>query len=295
MYNNNDNISDDEIRILGGQTDASVPDYENDSRRSNHPWKKYSIIGLLLLLIIGIVIALFAFLHKKGDSSLNNQMTEDPKTSSTVTANVESSNNACIINKDTIINDIPLHILEPKNCRMKLQVGYLEDSDNILLALPAADVRSDKDLPAGAFVIDGNLISKGHSKYGFCAIINDQVTIGRQLETVLFERSIEENGSFFRQYSLVSNCQLMDIPPKGKNYRRAMCYLNGTIQVVITQDKESFHDFSQALVDLGVTEAIALVGGDAYIKYMDNAGSVVSQGETIPDKPNSINYLIWTK
>lgn len=286
MKKRNDSISDDEIRILGNYSGS------NGSRPMPKPsrWKKYSLIVLASLILLGILGFITSAVIKK----YNRPVETEQKSSSEITTECNSSNQGHLIINDTVINDIPMRIMEPQHCRMKLHLGELEERDNVVLALLAADVRDDKDLPTGAFVVDGQLIAKGKSKYGFCAIIDNKVTIGRQAETVLFERSIEENGSFFRQYSLVSNGQRMDIPPKGKTFRRALCYLDGKIKVVLTQDKESYHDFSQALVDLGVSEAISLVGGGAYIQYIEENGETVKQGLHVDNKPNSINYLIWT-
>ncbi|MCQ2284600.1 MAG: hypothetical protein MJZ57_06845 [Bacteroidales bacterium] len=293
-----DSMSDDEIRVLGGVQESSRASARSMSG-SSHPIRKYVLVGLAVIGIVGLIVLLSFLLGKRNTQQLEAKMKLSEKTSavSERTANLKSSSNsnAYLVFKDTVINDIPMRMIFPENCKMKLYVGKLPQHDDVLLALPAADVRSDKDAPTGAFVVDGELVSKGQSKYGFCAIIGDEITIGRQLETKLFERSIENNGSFFRQYSLVSDGKLIDIPPKGKSLRRALCYANGEIVVVLTQDRESFHDFSQALVDLGVKEALSLPGADAAIHYVDTTGNSVTQGQTIKDKPKSENYLIWSK
>ena len=60
------------------------------------------------------------------------------------------------------------------------------------------------------------------------------------------------NGYFFRQYPLVKDGQVIDNEPKGKSIRRAICDRQGEIFMVETGSIESFHDFAQALADLGV-------------------------------------------
>lgn len=63
----------------------------------------------------------------------------------------------------------------------------------------------------------------------------------------------------------------------------------------ITQDEESFHDFSQALVDLGVEEAISLVDGASLMQYKNADGETVKQGVPYKKRYSSENFLIWRK
>ena len=46
----------------------------------------------------------------------------------------------------------------------------------------------------------------------------NDVELPQELEVL-----VEQNGYFFRQYSIVSNGTLIPIPPKGKSQRRAIC------------------------------------------------------------------------
>lgn len=170
-----------------------------------------------------------------------------------------------------------------------------EDDKNVILAAHAADLRDDDGTPAGAFVYNGELLAKGHSKYGFCAIIDSTVSIGRQIETPLFERAIEQNGCFFRQYSIVSNGKLMSIPPKGKSQRRALCLKDNVFMIVESASYESYHDFSQALEDLGVSEALALVGGNAAVMWRDESGELEQNGGIFGDSYPSENYIVWRR
>ena len=79
----------------------------------------------------------------------------------------------------------------------------------------------------------------------------------------LFEKATECQGHFFRQYPLVSNGQMVPNKIRGKSIRRGICQRNDEIFMVETMNKESFHDFSLALVDLGVDQAVYLVGSTA--------------------------------
>lgn len=291
-----DAISDNEIRILGSnqqkQVNKTVPQRKFFGTSDG---KKVAIISLFILVFIILVVLAYLIFSKQ------TRQPQQQETGDTDTFAVYSEKNAVetmteesiLIIRDTVINDIPLQIFTPKACQLSLYMGPMPNDDDILLLVQASDIRRDKDLPAGAFVYNGELIAKGHSKYGFCAIIGDDITLGRQLETTLFERAIEENGSFFRQYSIVSAGQLIPIPPKGKAMRKALCLRNGELQVIITEDKESYHDFSQALVDLGIEEAISLVGGTSPMLYKNAEGETVFQDVKKSKPLRSENYLVW--
>lgn len=292
-----DNMSDNEIRVLGPES-ADRPStslHKNDRRRLLQ--RIHIIIGFVALATA--ISAAFIWLYYRSEASLQDG-SQIPEVALVDTLSIETlkvdsvKGNSHVVVSDTIINDIPLRILTPSGCHMELYVGHKPAEDNdILLAVHAADMRGDNKSPAGAFVHKGNLLAKGHSKYGFCAIINGTVSIGRQIETPLFERAIEQNGSFFRQYSLVSNGKLMNIPPKGKSKRRALCLKDSMFLIVESKMPESYHDFSLALENFGVSEALALVGSNAAIMWRDDKGAVNQEGVIFGDSYPLENYITW--
>lgn len=77
--------------------------------------------------------------------------------------------------------------------------------------------------------------------------------------------------------------------------RRALCVSNGELFTMETLTQESFHDFAQALVDLGVDNAIYLVGANAYGWATDSEGQRHEFGDPNPktsEKWRNINYLV---
>ena len=116
----------------------------------------------------------------------------------------------------------------------------------------------------------------------------------------LFEKATEEGGYFFRQYPLVSNGKLVENEPKGKSIRRAICDRQGEIFMIETGTTESFHDFAQALVDLGVDQAIYLVGSTAYGWAVDEIGKTHEFGEDNyytgrRKMPKNTSYIVWKR
>lgn len=302
-----DGITDYEIRVLGSDaTDAASQNATSSDRRpaSPEPPKSSKRKGCMIwggvAAVIAAIVTCALFLFTGHDQQEEVICVNEPDMISNAPYEKEVhetiSSNASVAVADTTINDIPLRIITPNGSRMELYMGRFPERDShVMLAVQAADIRGDMDKPTGAFVYKGELIAKGHSKYGFCAIIDGEVTLGRSCETPLLERAINSNGSFFRQYALVSKGKLTEIPPKGKAIRRALCLTGGKLQIIETTDRESYHDFSQALVDIGVEEALGLVGGEALIKYLHPDGTATIEGKPYVDGCQSENYIIWRK
>ena len=203
--------------------------------------------------------------------------------------------------KDTMINDIPLRIFIPHNAELSLHIGKMDKEDrSVIYTAQAADVRADNGGIVGAFVLKGEPRAWGLSKKGFCASINGKVTIGVAENSPLFEKATEEGGYFFRQYPLVSNGEVVDNEPKGKSVRRAICDRWGEIFMVESMTIESFHDFAQALADLGVEQAVYLVGSSAYGWAVDEAGTTHEFGEDNyytgrRRMPKNTSYIVWRR
>lgn len=203
--------------------------------------------------------------------------------------------------RDTLINDIPLRLFIPHNADMSLHIGKMDYSDTtVVYAAQAADVRADNGGIVGAFVLKGEPLAWGLSKKGYCASINGVVSVGVADNSPLFEQATEQGGYFFRQYPLVSDGVIVENEPKGKSIRRGICDRRGEIFMVETGTAESFHDFSQALVDLGVDQAVYLVGSSAYGWAVNEAGEVYEFGDKNyyggrRKQPKNTSYIVWRR
>ncbi len=198
--------------------------------------------------------------------------------------------------QDTTINDVPLRIYIPHGTRPELHVGLPDPKDStILYAVQAADIRRDNGQIVGAFVLRGEPIAWGESKAGFCAIIDGRITLGAATSTPYFEKATETGGDFFRQYSIVHEGYPVENKPKNKSIRRALCEKTGEIFVIESRSNESFHDFTQAVADLGIQEAICLGGGSAYGWFIDTQQQKITFGTLVANTKYTTNYLLWRK
>ena len=292
-------IRDDQIRIIG--------EGGNKNPLPRNVW--IIIISILGIAIIGAIIFFATKQNKEEINKLQEPepalfepvVLSEPVKSKRIGKEVDSLVAGYTEIRDTLINDIPICIFIPHNAEMSLHIGRMNKEDkSIIYAAQAADVRADNGGIVGAFVLNGEPKAWGLSKKGYCASINGKVTIGVADNTSLFEEATMHNGYFFRQYPLVKDGQVIDNEPKGKSIRRAICDRQGEIFMVETGTIESFHDFAQALADLGVDQAVYLVGSSAYGWAVDEAGNTHEFGEDNyytgrHRMPKNTSYIVWRR
>ncbi|MCM1042086.1 MAG: hypothetical protein NC396_06630 [Bacteroides sp.] len=195
---------------------------------------------------------------------------------------------------DTVVNKVRLTLMTPRNASPVLHIGQdiLADTGVVLLA-QAADVRKDNGEIACAYVLAGELKGRGQAKSGFCAIVNGFLTIGVANATPMLEQALATDGYFFRQYPLVVANQVVENKPKGRTYRKALVEQNGIHSVVLSKDRLTFDEFSQVLVQLGVNNAIYLVGASAYGFAKDADGHRFTFGQPDAEAYGNTNYIVW--
>lgn len=292
-------IRDDQIRVIRGENPKKT--------LSRKQWM--IILSVLIILLVGLII--WAVANYKQNKIQQLQEPEpalfepveepEPMPLQWLGNTPDSATIGYTEIKDTVINDIPIRIYIPHNAELSLHIGRMNQNDTtVIYAAQAADVRADNGGIVGAFVLKGEPKAWGLSKKGYCASINGQVTIGVADNSPLFEQATEEGGYFFRQYPLVSNGEIVENELKGKSIRRGICERQGEIFMVETGTTESFHDFSQALVDLHVNQAVYLVGSSAYGWAVDKAGIIHEFGDDNyytgrRKMPKNTSYIVWRR
>ena len=294
MADKEKDIRDDEFRVIGKPSSSG-------SKEAGGGKKPNRLIAILsLILVLGIV--LFAILKwpKEKPEEPEDGLFEDIPEVVVIHEEIKPlgiETELSFTEKiDTVINDVVLSIYVPHNAKPELTLGVPNRNDkSIILAAQAADIRKDNRKILGAFVLKGEPLAWGLSKKGYCAIIEDQVTVGVSENSPLFEEATEKEGYFFRQYPLVDNGLLVENEPKNKTMRKALCSRVGQIFVVVSESDESFHDFAQALVDLGVENAIYLVGSHSSFGWYidDNGEKTLFAPDVHRGTYKNENYIIW--
>ena len=287
MTQNQYDIQDTEIRIIGDSAPA--------------PRKRYGwlvLIGVLLAIAVGMVLLFTLRTSHSAEEGIFEQSNQQsvPHPLRGWLSSLDSIATPCVITMDTIVNDIPMRLYVPLNITPRLEVGYacIDDTTRNLLVFQAADVRADNKKIVGAFVLRGKPLSWGLSKKGYCSIIGDEVTIGVADNSPLFEQATEVGGYFFRQYPLVSNETLVENELKSQSTLRGLCELEGKVVVAETFTPESLHDFSQALVDIGTTNAIYLVGSSAIGWHRTIDGRGIASGQWEPRVYKNVSFIVWS-
>ena len=297
-----DDISDDEIRIIGDSGDT-------------RNLKRMVLIALVALAVVGGILALVFAGGNKENSVPEVEEAPVPIYGEEVVPveevgvvddthfsrlRVSPTERGFTELRDTTINDVPLRIYIPHNAECTLHVGKVDRDDNdIIYTAEAAFIRADNHAILGAFVLKGEPLAWGLSMRGYCASIDGEITVGVADNSPLFEEAINRGGYFFRQYPLVDNGKFVANEPKNKSVRRAICERKGEIFMVESLAKESFHDFTQALVDLGIDNAVNLAGSEAYGWAIDRDG--VKHEFGTPNfytgrgkMPKNTNYIVFT-
>ena len=269
MIRLDDNIQDDELRVLG------KPSPEEPKKKG---FKWYYAVAILLI-ISGVIFAAVRLFDIRRNEIVpdfyETELSDTIAMSETIPVmeklgDYTDSSKAYTEHLEMTVNDIPLDIYIPHNAKPRLFIGTPDLNDkNVIFTTQAADIRADNGKINGAFVLAGEPKAWGLSKKGYCGIIDGKITIGVAANSPLFEEATETGGYFFRQYPLVDNGKLVENEPKGKSIRKAICQRGEEIVVVMTSEPESFHDFSQALIDLGASNAVYLVGSASYGFFRD--------------------------
>lgn len=287
---NTDIIDDNQIRIIGaGDKKSAGVREEEESKQHRSPGRRrgWLWISLLTLIVIGAIVGWFIASHDENEPVKSVAVS----TKTTLKPYVEI--------EDTMVADVSLHRFTPINGKPKLVIGVMKEiPEEYVLGAMAADFGENrgKERIAGAFVLKGEMINYSKSKYGFCAILKDSVILGNALSTAYFERSIEEQGYFFRQYALVENGEVVENSNiKTKSLRRSLCKMkDGSMCIIDTDMAVSTDEFSKALCQYGVQDAISLVGTGAAVRWAtDKDGHRYISGADEFDYPNVVNYIVW--
>lgn len=292
MAEKNKDIRDDEFRVIGH---ATIP----NTSASEKSWRKMGVAIVSAILVIAIGILTIVNWPKDVPEDPNEGLFENApeQVEHKPVSLLGTTTDAHFTEKlDTVINDVHLSIYIPHNAKPELTLGVPDRKDkNIILAAQAADIRKDNRKILGAFVLKGEPLAWGLSKKGFCAIIEDKVTVGVSENSPLFEEATEKEGYFFRQFPLVDNGTLVESDQKNKTMRKALCSRAGQLFIAVSETDESMHDFAQALVDLDVENAIYLVGShSSFGWYIDSAGEkTLFAPDVHRGTYKNENYIIW--
>lgn len=281
--------SEDSVYLLGS--------IQEDGKRgfSKKRWVTYGIVAITIILFAAAGIMIYHNLNIEYNYEPENGVT---KLATSINARNTPNNDKMqgyIEVEEETVNDVPLFIYIPHNAHPYLTFEQPKQTDSTAIFVAyAADIRADNHQVVSDFVVAGKRIARGQRKKGYCAIINHEIFIGCGDETGYMSKAINQKGFFFRQYPLVHEGKIIDNVPKNKSIRKALAKRGNQIVMIESRSRESFHDFAQALVDIGITNAIYLVSGNSYGWYITKSGEKVTFGnENAGTVTKGTNYIVW--
>lgn len=175
----------------------------------------------------------------------------------------EGASSEVVLNTDSVLG-VALNIYELHNVKAKMTLEEPDTADhNVLMYTRTADYTATGKY-LGSLVIDGEEKQSDVSRLGYCAIEGGNMVIGISRSDDVKEHIIDQGGSYFRQFMLVSDGEL----PKrfflhGKVERKALARTaDDRLCIIETRHPETLWDFADALREYGYVDAIYLTGGN---------------------------------
>ena len=175
----------------------------------------------------------------------------------------QSDSSAVLLTTDSVLG-VALNIYELHNVKAEMTLEEPDTADrSVLMYTRTADYTSTGKY-LGSLVIDGEEKQSDVSRLGYCAIAGGNMVIGVSRFDDVKEYVIDHDGSYFRQFLLVSNGEL---PQRfflhGKVERKALARTaDDRLCIVETRHPETLWDFADALREYGYVDAIYLTGGN---------------------------------
>ena len=148
----------------------------------------------------------------------------------------------------------------------------------------------------GSLVVNGKEIEADVSRLGYCAMTNDNIVIGIARNEDVKDYVLEQGGSFFRQFILVSNGVLPSrFHLHGKVERRGLGRIGDKLFYIETRHKETMWDFADALREYGFIDAIYITGGTDYCFYRtaDGISHKIGDDTKYEDKHKGEGIVPW--
>ncbi len=168
-----------------------------------------------------------------------------------------------VLKTDSVLG-VALNIYELHNVKAELTLAEPDTADHsVLMYTRTADYTATGKY-LGSLVIDGEEKQSDVSRLGYCALKSGNMVIGISRSDDVKEYVIDHDGSYFRQFMLVSDGEL----PKrfflhGKVERKALARTaDDHLYIVETRHPETLWDFADAMREYGYVDAIYLTGGN---------------------------------
>ena len=270
IENNGNNTSSQEILEEPIITIESCDDMENESSSINIKKRsKLQKCGMYFLWLVATIVLVFgcykALRHYNYYYNIGVSISLSPKENIKKLdgMKVQGESSAVVLKTDSVLG-VALDIYELHNVKAELTLVEPDTTDHsVLLYTRTADYTATGRY-LGSLVVDGEQKRSDVSRLGYCAIAKGNMVIGISRFDDMREHMVERDGSYFRQFVLVSNGEL---PQRfflhGKVERKALARTaDDRLCIIATRHPETLWDFADALREYGYVDAIYLTGGN---------------------------------
>ena len=291
----------DDIEFIIERDEEEQP-YNSDADHPVKPKKRRKWVGYLLKalgLVALMILSLVIYNYWRG------QHTKKLTFSPTPTENMERLQQSVTVEDSKVVYTtdsllgvfLNLYELCGLQANIEFDEPKLKDA-SVMLYCRSADFRKDDGSFIGSFIVNGEDYTVDCSNdsvpHGYMAILGSRCGIGVDDTDTMKKYVIENGGSYFQQYFLVSNGLVLqdNLNALGGTTRR--CALgwkkkSDKLYFIVSRDEVSAWDFSDALREYGFTNAIYITGGSDYCYYRDEEGTRQDIGD-VANYP----YKKWT-
>ena len=270
VEDNNDNPSSQQIIEEPSITIESSEETEHTSSPTTikkRSWPQKWHIGIIwfvatIILVFGCysVIRLYNYYYNIGVSI---SVSPEDNIKKLDSMQAQNGSSAVVLKTDSVLG-VALDIYELHNVQAELLLQEPDTADqSVLMYTRTADYTATGKY-IGSLVIDGEDKQSDASRLGYCAIERGNMVIGISRFDDMREHMKERDGSYFRQFVLVSNGELPQrFSLHGKVERKALARTaDDRLCVIATRHPETLWDFADALREYGYVDAIYLTDGN---------------------------------
>lgn len=287
---------DDEVEA---QETSAAESFDQNTKRKSYRWL-WIVCGVLCtLLVVAAAVGGYAYYRYHVNIGVPVSCTAEQNIEKLKMQTLEMVQPEVVMSSDTVL-DVALNFYEMRGLRAEITFEEPDTLDeSVYLYSRCADHAADGTY-LGSLVVKGEEKQKDVSRLGYCAMVGNRTVIGIARSEAVKDYCIENGGSFFRQFILVSNGV---IPHQfylhGKVERRALGRIGEKYYYIETLGKETMWDFADALREYGFTDAIYITGGTDYCFYrsIDGARHDIGNIEDYPHKKwkGIIPWIVFKK
>lgn len=263
------------------------------------PWIVGSVVATLLLCLAAVL--LYRHYRTYVDLGVPVSYTSEQNISRLQQPIDESKQPEVVLTSDSILG-VSLNFYELRGLQAEVTFNEPKASDrDVYLYSRCADQTTYNSSTVhylGTIVSNGKLIDEDNNRLGYCAMANGNVVIGVAKDEQIKDYVIEQGGSMFRQFILVSKNELpATFRLHGKVERRAIGRKDGKLFYIETLNKETMWDFADALREYGFVDAIYITGGNAYSYYrtLDGKAHTIGVKPQKQHRTHTIPYVVFRK